>query len=227
MKDLNDYIYAYLNAMDDTKEDNDIDSREDEMLKYINSMPRNEETKTELLDNIGSFDMDELYEAVFDKCGELLSVEEYYRLKHRFDRVFSLELPESCQDIEYRIFTENDILNEDKLRRAIKNNPNILIEYFEQFSVTDVDFIDEKNDRITFAGNREEFRTDFSYFNTRFRLQNGDKVYMSASVLKELDNPYFGAIDDPSGRKIISPYQSDLVIVMRKGNILFCKKLYG
>ena len=111
MKNLNDYIYAYLNAMDDSKEDNDIDSRENEMLEYINNMPDNNETKTELLDNIESFDMEELYEAVFDKCGELLSVEEYYSLKHRFTRVFSLELPDSCQDIEYRLLTEDNILN--------------------------------------------------------------------------------------------------------------------
>ena len=117
MKDLNDYIYAYLNEMADSKEDKDISSREDEMLDYLGKMPGYEDTKKELIENIQSFDMDELYEALFEKCGHLLSLEEYYGLKEGFLRMFSLELPESCQDIETRFFAENNGKTEDELRQ--------------------------------------------------------------------------------------------------------------
>lgn len=227
MKDLNDYIYAYLDSMDDSKEDNYISYREDEMLDYLGKMPGNEDTKKELLENIQSFDMDELYSALFEKSGHLLSLEEYYRLKQRFLRMFSLELPESCQDIETRIFAENNAKTEDELRKTVSDNLEILSDYFEKLTIVDVQSKNENTDTVKFFKANNEYETEFIYCDMEFRLQPGDMVYISTSVFKELGKPYFGTLDDSCGRRIISAFQSDLIIVLRKSDILFCKKLYG
>lgn len=227
MKDLNDYIYAYLDSMDDSKEDNDISYREDEMLDYLGKMPGNEDTKKELLENIQSFDMDELYSALFEKCGHLLSLEEYYRLKERFLRMFSLELPESCQDIETRIFAENNAKTEDELRKTVSDNLEILSDYFEKLTIVDVQSKNENTDTVKFFKANNEYETEFIYCDMEFRLQHGDVVYISTSVFKELYNLYLGSLEDISGRKIVSPFQSDLIVVLRNSDILLCKKLYG
>lgn len=197
------------------------------MLEYLSKMPENEDTKKELLENMLSFDMDELYEVLFEKCGNLLSLEEYYRLKQSFLRMFSLELPESCQDIETRIFAENNAKTEDKLRQMVRENFDVMSDYFEKIYIVDVKNKNENSDTVRFIKEDNEHRTEFDYCDIGFRIQPGDEVYLSTSALRETDSLYLGSICDSCGRKIVSVFQSDLVIAIRNNDILLFKNLYG
>ncbi len=81
-----------------------------EMIEYLEKMPECTQTKAEIADCILSFDIPVLYVFLFEKCGELLSENEYREFRRRFVSVFGFPLPEVCRDLDdkYEI-TDNNV----------------------------------------------------------------------------------------------------------------------
>lgn len=81
---LDDYINRYMNNADYF-----------EMLEYLEHMPGNEKTKQELIEAIFSYDLVELYDALFEKCGDLLTQEERSALESRYQKTFETKFHET------------------------------------------------------------------------------------------------------------------------------------
>lgn len=80
-----------------------------EMVEYLEKMPKCIQTKTEIAECILSFDIPALYVFMFEKCGDLLSENEYREFRRRFVSMFALPLPEVCRDLDdkYKITDNN------------------------------------------------------------------------------------------------------------------------
>ena len=77
---LDDYVSGY------------VQSRKSyfEMVDYIDDLPANDErTKRELFDAIASYDVEELYEALLDKCWDIMTEEERESVKQRYTDTFA------------------------------------------------------------------------------------------------------------------------------------------
>lgn len=83
----------------------------EEIGKYLGRLPRNEDSKNELLEAIDSYDLEMLYQTLFDDFFELLSDEESLKYFNKYLATF-----ESAPDLRQKI---NDSINSKKQKRLI------------------------------------------------------------------------------------------------------------